>query len=267
MFLLLSCFFCLCSGYSQSITFSKNVFREGEEVRVTVIGGLQGIENGIRNRTDPATDGVASLGIPPKAGFYRVDFKFAGNVTKSYLIGIIKPGEADAEDYNIPLEEGAIPSISSTLAEKMMTYFKKETNTATLLAVSKAGIVKFGKDNAVSLVLNVSFCMTVVSGVPVVTVICKNMSVSNLKKLGLEILKSFLLDMRNKNYLTTAEYNAISGLLTFSQIGAVLKNNCSLVFKSLTALSTDPNLKLAMGYLEQQCKATVLIIEKVKIIP
>lgn len=250
---------------AQMITFKKNVYKVGEHVRVTVIGNLTGIENDITNSSYSSADGELDLNAATAPGFYRVNFKFAGGVTVPYLIGIIKPEDNSSEDYNIALDGGLIPSITPTLADKMWNYFKNEVNTQQILNVSKDGIVKFGKENAVSVVLNASFCITVVSGVPVVTVICKSMTKSNLQKMGLEILKSFLLDMKSKNYLTDSEYQKILNVIAVGQIGSILKNNCSIIFKSLNTKIENPDLKLAIGYMEQQCKATVLIIEKVKI--
>lgn len=252
---------------SQTVSFTKNAFKAGETVTAIVSGDLLGVENGITKTSYASVAGTLNLGIPAEPGFYRLDFKFSKNVTRSYLVGVIAAADNTAEQYNINLTSGQMPDIKTGLAEKLMLYFKKETNTANLLAVCKSGLAKFCKENAVSLVSNVSFCLTTVSGVPVMATICQSLSASNAKKLGIEVMKSLVADMRLKNYINENEYKLLVRVIDASQLGALLKSNCSLVFKGLKALSDNNDIKIALGYFEQQCKTTVLIIEKYKALP
>jgi hypothetical protein len=249
-----------CDG--QSISFSKNAYKTNESIKTTVVGDLQGVENGIKNNSYVASQGILDLGAASKPGFYRVDFKFKGNVTKSYLIGILSQDDATTEEYIIPIDNPGI-AIASPIVVKMFRYFQMEQGN--LLDVTKNATIKFGRENAVGLVLNVSFCITMVSGQPVIAAICKKLSASNLKKLGFEVMKAYVDDMKAKDYITEAEYNSIVGVMATSQIGAILKNNCSLIFKYLKMLANNQDLKVAIGYIEQQCKTTIVIIDKVKI--
>lgn len=261
---------CICMSSSlaakaQIISFAKDVYHAGEQVQANVTGNLQGIENDITRGSSSASNGLQKLGTPATPGFYRIDFKFAGNVTKSFLIGVIEPQDQTTGNYNIDISSTKPLAADPALFDKLFKYFKDEMNAATLKDVCQAGVVKFGKDNAIGLVENVSFCLTTISGVPAMAVICQSLTAANAKKLGLELTRAFLTDMKNKGYLNPQEYNRANQLLDASQIGSILKSNCSIVFKSLKALASDPDLKLAIGYFEQQCKTTVLIIEKVKI--
>jgi hypothetical protein len=57
-------------------------------------------------------------------------------------------------------------------------------------------------------------------------------------------------------------HHTVYALLSISHIGAILSNNCSILFKSLKVLTDNTDLKIALDYLEQKCKITVVIIEK-----
>lgn len=249
-------------AFSQTVVFDKNAYSTSEPIKVSVRGDLLGIESDIKKSSYSASQGTNDLGMATVQGFYRVDFIFTGKITKSYLIGILPAMQATNENY--VLEVGnPVSAISGNTVSKMFTYFRDESDK--LLAVSEKAAKKFGTENAVGLLLNASLCITTVSGQPSIMVVCKSLSVSNLKKLGLELMSAYLLDMKSKNYITTQEYTLLTTVIGYGQINAMLTNNCSLLFKSLKSVIDNPDLKIAVGYFEQQCKTATVIIEKVKI--
>ncbi|HWW41503.1 hypothetical protein [Pedobacter sp.] len=247
---------------SQTIVFNKSAYSTSEPIKVLVNGELLGIESDIKKSSYSATKGSNDLGMVTAPGFYRIDFKFAGDITKSYLIGVLPPMQTTNENYVLELGN-SVSNIGGNTVSKMFAYFRDEKDK--LLAISEKATKKFGAENAVGLVLNASFCITTISGQPAVMVICKSLSVSNLKKLGLALMSAYLLDMKDKNYITEQEYAVLATVFTYSQINAMLNNNCSLLFKSLKSIIDNPDLKIALGYFEQQCKTTMIILEKVKI--
>ncbi|MDR6760269.1 hypothetical protein J2Y38_000448 [Flavobacterium sp. 2755] len=249
-------------AFGQTVAFNKSAYSTGENIKALVTGDLLGIESDIKKSSYSASAGNLDLGSSQTPGFSRVDFKFKNNITKSYLLGILPPATPATESYVLEVTNPAA-SIQGNTITKMFDYFHIEKNN--LLDVSQRSVKKFGTENAVGLILNASFCITTVSGQPAVFVICRSLSVSNLKKLGLEMMKGYLVDMKDKQYLSEKEYNILIAAFALGQIGAIVNNNCSLLFKSLKALSESPDLKIAIGYFEQQCKTTVVILEKVKI--
>ncbi|CAD0005766.1 hypothetical protein [Flavobacterium salmonis] len=254
--------FCFEFSNSQMVLFTKKYYVTGEPVKAVVTGDLLGIENGIKKSSYSSVPGSIELGSASNAGFYRVDFKFNNNISKNYLIAILSGNQTALEDYVIELPSNTI-NIPNNIVTNIFRYFKNENEK--LLEVTNKAVKKFGAENAVGVILNASFCITTISGQPSVFAICKSLSSSNLKKLGLIMMQTYLEDMKFKNYISEKEYNTIYGALALSQIGAVLSSNCSILFKSLKVLAEDPNLKVAIGYFEQQCKTTVVIIEKAAI--
>ncbi|MHA4896260.1 hypothetical protein ACXZ1K_16020 [Pedobacter sp. PWIIR3] len=254
----------LCGQFTlgQTVTFNKSAYATGENIKAVVTGELLGIESDIKKSSYSASAGNLDLGSAQTPGFSRLDFKFKNDITRSYLLGILPPATPSTDSYVLEVSS-PVESVQGNTVMKMFDYFRIEKNN--LLDVSQRSVKKFGTENAVGLILNTSFCITTISGQPAVFAICKSLSVSNLKKLGLELMKGYLLDMKTKQYISEKEYNNLIAAFSLGQIGAIVNSNCSLLFKSLKALSDNPDLKIAIGYFEQQCKTTIVILDKVKL--
>ena len=250
---------------SQTITFAKPNFKVGEQVNVTVSGGLQGIENDINNSSSVANDGVVNLGVPRVSGFYRVNFHFITG-DKPYLLAILASDQSSDDNLNFALKVDKNIAANTSLQTRMFNYFK-QTSKDNLLAASKTGLQTFCTKNAVSLVANAAFCLTTVAGGVGVFPICKNLTADNLEELGKEMTSAFFLDMRNKGFITQSEWNNLNGLMDEVDFAGVTESNCSLIFKSLQKLSDNEDVKIGLGFLEQKCKTTVLIIDTFKKVP
>lgn len=250
---------------SQTITFSKANFKVGEQVAVTVSGGLQGIDNDISNTSSVANDGMVNLGVPRASGFYRINFHFITG-DKPYLLAILASDQSSDDNLNFALKVEKNIAASTSLQTRMFNYFK-QTSKENLLAASKTGLQAFCTKNAVSLVANAAFCLTTVLGGIEVLPICKNLSAENLEELGKEMTSAFFLDMKNKGFITQNELNNLNGLMEEVDFAGVTESNCSLIFKSLQKLSDNENLKIGLGFLEQKCKTTVMIIDTYKKVP
>ena len=250
---------------SQTITFAQPNFKVGDQVKVTISGGLQGVDNDINNSSSVANDGEVSLGVPRVSGFYRVNFHFITG-DKSYLLAILAADLSSDDNLNFALKDARNIAAPASLQTRMFNYFK-QTSKANLLAASKAGLQAFCTKNAVSLVANAAFCLTTVLGGIEVLPICKNLSADNLEELGKEMTVAFFLDMKNKNFITQDEWNNLNGLMDEVDFAGVTESNCSLIFKSLQKLSDNEDIKIGLGFLEQKCKTTVLIIDTYKKVP
>jgi hypothetical protein len=245
---------------SQTVNFSKKSYLVSEAITALVTGDLIGISSDIKKSSYISKAGNLDLGSVTNPGFYRLDFKFKDNATKSYLLGILKAPEATTENTIIQLSP-AISGISNSSVDKVFNYFKHEK----ILGVTHCAVREFSKKNTIALLSNLSFCISTISGQPVIMVICRDLTTENAQELGLELIQAFVDDMKAKDYLNEQEFAIIKAGLTINKIGSIMGDNCSKLFQSLTVLIDNPDLKIAFGYFERQCKTTVIILDRVKL--
>ncbi|WP_342087722.1 hypothetical protein [Dyadobacter sp. OTU695] len=249
----------------QVVTFDKNGYRVGESIKANVSGGLIGVENDIINSSFSATDGQIDLKSTSKPGFYRINFKFLTG-DRLYLLAVLPSGESFSGTLNFEIDESKKLAVEVPLQTRIFNYFK-QSSPAVLLNASRAGLNNFCAKNVISVVANASFCITSVSGGVVVLPICKSLTQDNLEALGVEMSLSFFTDMRNKGFITADELTKLVDLLDDVDFAGILDSNCSLLFKNLQKLADSDNAKIALGYFEQQCKTTVLIVETFRKVP
>jgi hypothetical protein len=245
---------------AQVVVFNQINYHVGESIKANASGGLRGIENDITNSSFTAGDGSVNIGRAQSPGFHRVNFKFLTG-DKTYLITVLANAEVSPDNLNIEIDNSKKISVTAPLQLRIFNYFKQSSGDI-ILTASKTGLQNFCTKNAVSLVANAAFCITSVSGGIVVLPICKSLSQDNLKELGKEMTLAFFDDMKAKDFISQQELNDLKQLMEQIDFAGVLESNCSLLFKSMQKLSDNEDIKIAFGFFEQQCKTTVLIIEK-----
>lgn len=257
------------STSAQTVTFTKTYYVVNEPVKASVFGGLTGIENDITRTSSIASDGTVNVGTPTAAGVYNIAFNFRNQKRKSFLLIILPAGSSSTETLVIDLDYSAnSKDLNRNIFIQMLKYFKEQSMDNLKIPVSKA-LKKFATENAVTVVHNVAFCIaTGVSGQPLVAAVCKGLSQDNLEDLSEKMFGEFFADMEARNYLTPAQYKQINDDLgAYTGLGNILESNCSAVFQLVTQKMDNDDLKIAIGYQEQLCKSTVIMVKFYKKLP
>lgn len=255
------------------ISFSKTVYHVNEDIIANGTSLVEGVDNGIKNVSTKINFGTSSINLKSTStpGFYVVTFYLSGGSKQVFLIEVLPVGVSNNSSlvfdlkYNTNKKENLLDKY-----KKMKEFFSKEKKDVKLSVISN-GTKNFLKNNPVSVVKNVAFCLTIPESgpaAPVLTAICKDLSISNVKDLGTEIFKELFLQMKNKNYLSQADYNQIIGNIdAYTNIGGLIDGDCSAFFDFIGDKIDNNDIKIAISMQGQLCSATVLIINTYKKLP
>lgn len=197
---------------SQVISFDKTSYKVGDEIKATIIGNLQGIENGFTKSSVVANEGVVSLGIASTEGSYYVKFNFANNITKTYLF-FISSGGVEKSFYLLSPKN--LNTAHKAQTNTFITELKKMTMEEHLTVMKEASSTYF-VNNSVGVTVNVVICVSVISGQVYLTPICSNLSKDHAAGLFKEILKGYLDDLVKKGVMDAATATIMNSVLSFN---------------------------------------------------
>lgn len=260
-----------CHSLLSQISFNQTTYKVGDNIVAMGTSLVTGIENGISGLSQTVNFGTPqiTLGKVNSPGFYLVTFNLTDNTKKMFLIGVSPATTALTEKtvYDLNFAQNSKASQKS-IFEKVFKFFKEQPN-ATRFAPFSKGLQSFCVNNAVDLVHNVSFCLAATqTGIPAITIICSEMSKSNLEALSTEVFKELFKQMKTSGYLTQTELTTIlSNIDDLANIKEIIGENCSGLFNFLANKIENAQLKMALQYQGQLCNSTVLIIKEFKKLP
>ncbi|MDO7887346.1 hypothetical protein [Hymenobacter cheonanensis] len=249
-------------GAAQIVKFTKPSYVAGETVQATIIGSSPVlIANDFSQASEPRNQGDVVLGRPAKAGFYRIDCTFSDKQRVSSLLLVADPARRDGFVLQGPVNVAA-KTTYARLFTQLEAYLKASPRTEWQVPLQSAAN-NFLRNNAVAAGTNVAFCLSMVSGVPVVTTVCYTLTRDNLLSLSKEVHLALIERLKLKKYLTDAEaarFKADIDLL--DKLDIFSPEKCDRLAAYLQLATDSPDLKLMIDYQKQLCSTIVMLIEK-----